>query len=416
MFFRTGANPTNDVLLVNVPPIPPDDGIDRSHFIPVMVHLSPPSGITVSTAFVEFGYLENGAPEDHACTSRREACVSVSTVISDTNPFYYKSTDQYHPVPCSGGCDIAVPLIPGRVAYVKSNYLDNNGAVVATGLDVATEHGAALMAGSLPVVAPATTLTMSPQGGVFTGPVDITLSTSTSGVTIYYTLDGSVPTANSTPYTTPIHLTQSALVRAIGIKSGSASASAENSFTIQSGVGAGRIAPLVVSPAGGTFTGPVDVTISTATAGAAIYYTLDGTTPGTGSPLYVGTIHLNSSGWIRATAAKSRYSPPDTVEYQYSISASATTPPPPPPPAPVITPNGGTFSNCPNVAISTSVAGATIRYTLDGTPPAAASPVYIQPIRLPGSVVVSARAFAGDIGGAVSQAAFIAECGMSVPR
>jgi hypothetical protein len=46
------------------------------------------------------------------------------------------------------------------------------------------------------------------------------------------------------------------------------------------------VATPVLSPAGGSFVDYVDITITTATPGATIYYTLDGTTPTTASDIY----------------------------------------------------------------------------------------------------------------------------------
>ena len=59
-----------------------------------------------------------------------------------------------------------------------------------------------------------------PNGGAFTNAVLATLSTSTSGSQIYYTLDGSAPTANSTPYVAPIRLTNSTLLKAFATHAG----------------------------------------------------------------------------------------------------------------------------------------------------------------------------------------------------
>ncbi|MCZ7636591.1 MAG: chitobiase/beta-hexosaminidase C-terminal domain-containing protein [Verrucomicrobia bacterium] len=63
---------------------------------------------------------------------------------------------------------------------------------------------------------------ISPYGGVFTGSVSVTLSTSTSGATIRYTTNGSEPTSGSTLYTAPFLLTQNATVKAKAFKSGMA--------------------------------------------------------------------------------------------------------------------------------------------------------------------------------------------------
>ena len=64
------------------------------------------------------------------------------------------------------------------------------------------------------------TPTFSPEGGAYTAAQTVTISCATSGATIRYTLDGSTPTANSTLYSSPITISQTTTVKAIGIKSG----------------------------------------------------------------------------------------------------------------------------------------------------------------------------------------------------
>ncbi len=61
--------------------------------------------------------------------------------------------------------------------------------------------------------------TISPNGGVFTNFAMVTLSCVTTGATMYYTLDGSIPTASSTLYSAPFKVTNSAAVKAIATKS-----------------------------------------------------------------------------------------------------------------------------------------------------------------------------------------------------
>ena len=60
-----------------------------------------------------------------------------------------------------------------------------------------------------------------PAAGTFTGTTNVKLATSTAGATIYYTVDGSTPTADSTAYTSAgIDLSATTTIKAIAIKDG----------------------------------------------------------------------------------------------------------------------------------------------------------------------------------------------------
>ena len=76
----------------------------------------------------------------------------------------------------------------------------------------------------------------------------------------------------------------------------------------------------VFSPAGGTFTGSVDVAMTCATAGATIRYTTDGTTPTSASPTYAGVpLHLTSTARLQAVAFEPGWSPSALHAETYTI-------------------------------------------------------------------------------------------------
>ena len=79
------------------------------------------------------------------------------------------------------------------------------------------------------------------------------------------------------------------------------------------------VAAPVFGLAGGTYNGAQSVAISCATAGAAIHYTLDGTTPTSASQTYSAPIAIPASKTIRAIATKSLLADSAVVTSAYTI-------------------------------------------------------------------------------------------------
>lgn len=85
------------------------------------------------------------------------------------------------------------------------------------------------------------------------------------------------------------------------------------------GGGTPTVATPTFSPAAGTYTSAQSVTISSATEGATIYYTTDGTEPTTNSTQYNGAISVSSSTTIKAMAIAAGYDNSSVATATYTI-------------------------------------------------------------------------------------------------
>ena len=150
--------------------------------------------------------------------------------------------------------------------------------------------------------APLFTLT----GGGLTGKITVAISCTTENATILYTTDGSVPTVgHGTVYTAPFTL--EGTVRAVAWANGM-QLSLVNSTSVTT-----AMAP-TATPAARTLTEAADITLTTATKGAKIYYTTDGSAVVTGSAAagytlsetaetYTAAIRVDQPCTIQAVAA-----------------------------------------------------------------------------------------------------------------
>ncbi len=85
---------------------------------------------------------------------------------------------------------------------------------------------------------------ISPNGGTFSGSQTVTLSTETAAATIYYTIDGTVPTTESLVYSEPFTISSSMTVKAFAVKDGmTGSDIASASFTKSSSNSGGSTPP-----------------------------------------------------------------------------------------------------------------------------------------------------------------------------
>ena len=197
-----------------------------------------------------------------------------------------------------------------------------------------------------------------------TSKVSITCATPNS--TIYYTTDGSVPTTSSTVYGGLFSVAGSTTVKA---------------FATKSGILPSTVAELAIAPAATPTiqnNGSNAISITSATPGATIYYTTDGSTPTTSSAVYSSPLTNNVSNvTIKAIAVKENMIP--SAVGSGSVTLKCATP--------TITRDGMTFT------LSCSMpTDATFYYKLDGGSETSYSgPVAFTADQLPITVTAIAR-------------------------
>jgi|GEM_PF-6125679 len=164
--------------------------------------------------------------------------------------------------------------------------------------------------------------TFTPAAGEYTAAQSVEIACATEGAAIYYTTDGTDPTAASTAYTAAIAVGETMTIKAIAVKEGMTDSEiASAAYTIN--IPAEQVAAPTFTPAAGEYTAAQSVEIASATEGATIYYTTDGTDPTAASTAYTAAIAVGETMTIKAIAVKEGMTDSEIATAAYTINIPA---------------------------------------------------------------------------------------------
>lgn len=187
---------------------------------------------------------------------------------------------------------------PTRVAFLQQPSTINAGATISPAVRVAVQDSS----GNTVTSSTATvTLAMgtNPGGSALSGTTSVA---AVSGVATFSNL--SLNNAGS-GYT-------------LTAESSGLTGATSSTFNVQA-----QVATPVITPDGGSYTGPVWVQITTATSGTTIRYTTDGSTPNGSSPTYSAPFQRIGTTTVRAFATRSGFSDSAVVAATITISGSS---------------------------------------------------------------------------------------------
>jgi FtsP/CotA-like multicopper oxidase with cupredoxin domain/uncharacterized protein YfaP (DUF2135 family) len=252
----------------------------------------------------------------------------------------------------------------------------------------------------LDTLAPA--VTANPPAGTYSGTVNVTLTSSEPGSTIYYTTNGDPVTTASPVYTGPITLTATATTTynvqffAVDV-AGNRSTVASSSYTL-------HVSDLVSSVqinGGASQTNTTTVTLALSATDPAgvpqMQVACDGISFGAAEPFAATrTCILSAGDGVKNVAVMfidglGTVYPPVMAEIILDTQAPLTTP----------TPAPGVYSGSVAVTLTASEPGSTIYYTTDGQAATTAATVYSGPINLTAATTTTFKVqfFARDLAG-----------------
>ncbi|MEK7678248.1 MAG: chitobiase/beta-hexosaminidase C-terminal domain-containing protein [Verrucomicrobiota bacterium] len=236
---------------------------------------------------------------------------------------------------------------------------------------------------------------ISPAGATNNNDITVTLSSTTPGADLYWTIDGTDPSPTNGVQQasgSSFPLGTNGTLKAVSVKNGfvdSQIISADFSL---------KVADPTISPAGITTNNTVDVELKSATTnGVRLYWTIDGSDPTESSALYSGKFTLGTNGVLKVKGFKDGYVSSAIVSSAFNLVVAK----------PKITPAGATNNNAVTVALESTTPGAQVYWTIDGSDPATNSALYAGSFSLATNGVLKARGFTnGFVASEIASAPF----------
>lgn len=231
------------------------------------------------------------------------------------------------------------------------------------------------------------------SGSSVVGSMTVTMASSTSDVTFYYTVNGDTPTTSSASGSTVTLSGAGAYtVKAIAVRNGISSGMSTATFHVL------PAAPTFNPSNGTSAVGNLAVLISTSEAGGEVYYTTDGTAPSASSN-HGQTVTLTEPGEYTVKAIVIANGESSEVAMAgYTVR----------PYAPTLSPATGTIGEGSlTVTFACQTAGVTYHYTTDGSTPTASSASGASvTLRSVGDYTVNVIAVKNDVASTMSTAAY----------
>ena len=259
--------------------------------------------------------------------------------------------------------------LPANVLYKEPFTVENSKYVYASaardGFNNANTTNTYIRYSSYTCSSPTITISSADQG--------VTI-TAEEGSTIYYTLDGSDPTVNSTKYVSKFTLTENHTIRAIATAAGKI-----NSSISEKTYSSFRVSEVVISPF--VEDNKLKIKLETSTPGAKIYYAINETNSEvTSNIVYTAPFEVTDGTYVYANAVKDNFNNAGWSSFGWIYLSNYTCN------QPTITIKADT------TVVMSANEGATIYYTLDGTEPSASSTKYTAEFKLTHNVDIRAIA------------------------